>query len=76
MIKAEAYGAGAIEVAKTLQENNVDYLAVAVADEGAELRKAGITADIIVMNPEMTAFRTIFDNNLQPEVYSFRPCAP
>lgn len=72
MIKAEAYGAGAIEVAKTLQENNVDYLAVAVADEGAELRKAGITADIIVMNPEMTAFRTIFDNNLQPEVYSFR----
>ena len=72
MIKAEAYGAGAIEVAKTLQNNHVDYLAVAVADEGAELRKAGITADIIVMNPEMTAFRTIFNNHLQPEVYSFR----
>ena len=72
MIKADAYGAGAIEIAKTLQDNHVDYLAVAVADEGAALRKAGITADIIVMNPEMTALNTIFAYDLQPEIYSFR----
>ncbi len=71
MVKASAYGAGALEVAKTLQEHQVDYLAVAVADEGADLRKAGITANIIVMNPEMTSFKTMFDNLLEPEVYSF-----
>jgi len=72
MIKADAYGAGAIEIAKTLQEHHVDYLAVAVADEGAALRQAGITSDIIVMNPEMTAFKTMFRHRLEPEVYSFR----
>ena len=72
MIKADAYGAGAIEIAKTLQDHRVDYLAVAVADEGAELRKAGITQNIIVMNPEMSSFKTLFDYSLEPEVYSFR----
>ncbi len=72
MVKADAYGAGAVEVAKTLQDHCVDYLAVAVADEGAALRKAGITANIMVMNPEMTAFKTMFDYDLEPEVYSFR----
>ena len=72
MIKADAYGAGAIEIAKTLQNHRVDYLAVAVADEGAELRKAGITQNIIVMNPEMSSFKTLFDYGLEPEVYSFR----
>ena len=71
MVKAFAYGAGFYEIAKTLQDHRVDYLAVAVADEGEQLRKAGITANILVMNPEMTAFKTIFDNNLEPEVYSF-----
>lgn len=71
MVKASAYGAGSYEIAKTLQEHHVDYLAVAVADEGSELRKAGITASIIIMNPEMTAFKTIFDYKLEPEVYSF-----
>ncbi len=72
MIKADAYGAGAVEIAKTLQDHRVDYLAVAVADEGVTLRKAGITANIMVMNPEMTAFKTLFDYRLEPEVYSFR----
>ncbi len=71
MVKAFAYGAGSYEIAKTLQEHHVDYLAVAVADEGSELRKAGITASIIIMNPEMTAFKTMFDYSLEPEVYSF-----
>lgn len=71
MVKASAYGSGSIEVAKTLQDRGVDYLAVAVADEGAELRKAGITRNIMVMNPEMTAFDTLFQYSLEPEVYSF-----
>ena len=72
MVKADAYGAGAVEVAKTLQDLRVDYLAVAVADEGAELRRHGITQNIMIMNPEMTAFKTMFDYDLEPEVYSFR----
>jgi alanine racemase len=72
MVKADAYGAGAVEVAKTLQEHRVDYLAVAVADEGVALRHNGITQNIMIMNPEMTAFKTMFDYDLEPEVYSFR----
>ena len=72
MIKADGYGAGAVEIAKTLQDHRVDYLAVAVADEGVALRQAGITANIMIMNPEMTAFKTMFDYDLEPEVYSFR----
>ena len=71
MVKASAYGSGSIEVAKTLQDRKVEYLAVAVADEGAELRKAGITTSIMVMNPERTSFGTLFDQKLEPEVYSF-----
>lgn len=72
MIKADAYGAGAVEIAKTLQEHRVDYLAVAVADEGATLRRNGITGNIMIMNPEMSSFKTLFDYDLEPEVYSFR----
>lgn len=71
MVKASAYGAGSVEVAKTLQDRGVHYMAVAVADEGAELRAAGITRGIIVMNPEMTSFGTLFRHRLEPEVYSF-----
>ena len=73
MVKADAYGAGAVEVAKTLQSQpQVGYLAVAVADEGALLRSQGITKNIIVMNPEMSSFNTLFEYNLETEVYSFR----
>ena len=71
MVKAFGYGAGSYEIAKTLQERGADYLAVAVADEGAELRKAGITMPIIVMNPEISSFRTLFSYRLEPEIYSF-----
>ena len=71
MVKASAYGAGSYEIAKTLQDHRVDYLAVAVADEGSDLRKAGITSSIIIMNPELTAFKTMFDYKLEPEIYSF-----
>lgn len=72
MVKAFAYGSGSVEVARTLQNNRCDYLAVAVGDEGAELRREGIRVPIVVMNPEKGAFGTIFDNKLEPEIYSFR----
>ena len=72
MVKAGAYGAGSLEVSRILQDHKVDYLAVAVADEGVELRNAGISTGIMIMNPEMTSFRTLFRYNLEPEVYSFR----
>lgn len=72
MVKAFGYGVGSYELAKTLQEHRCDYLAVAVADEGAELRKEGISIPIIVMNPEFSSFNVLFENSLEPEVYSFR----
>jgi len=71
MVKASAYGIGSFETSKTLQDQGIDYLAVAVADEGADLRKAGITSNIIIMNPEMTSFKMLFDYRLEPEVYNF-----
>ena len=71
MVKAFAYGSGGAEIAGILQYNKVDYLGVAYADEGVELRKAGITLPIMVMNPEVNAFEAIVENNLQPEIYSF-----
>ena len=72
MVKAFAYGAGSVEVSKALQTSGlVDYLAVAVADEGVELRKAGITLPIIIMDPEVAALDLILENNLQPNIYSF-----
>lgn len=71
MVKAFAYGAGSVEVSKALQESQmVDYLAVAVADEGAELRKAGITLPIVIMDPELSALDLIIENNLQANIYS------
>ena len=71
MVKAFAYGAGSVEVSKALQTSGlVDYLAVAVADEGVELRKAGITLPIIIMDPEVAALDVILENNLQPNIYS------
>ena len=71
MVKAFAYGAGSVEVSKALQASElVDYLAVAVADEGVELRRAGITLPIIIMDPEVAAMDLILENNLEPNVYS------
>jgi len=71
MVKASGYGVGSLETSKTLQDAGIDYLAVAVADEGADLRKAGITSNIMIMNPEMTSFKMLFDYRLEPEVFSF-----
>lgn len=71
MIKADGYGTGAFELARTLQEHHVDYLAVAVADEGRALRERGIRTPIMVMNPELSSASTLFAHQLEPEVYSF-----
>ena len=70
MIKASGYGAGSHELAKTLQSQGASYLAVAVHDEGADLRQAGITLPIIVLNPAVDDLNAIFDNRLEPEIYS------
>lgn len=71
MVKAFAYGSGGAEIAGILQYHKVDYLGVAYADEGIELRKAGVTLPIMVMNPEEAAFESIVEYNLEPDIYSF-----
>lgn len=72
MVKAFSYGSGSFEIANILQFHRVDYLAVAYADEGIELRKAGITMPIMVMNPEEQSYDTMIQYNLEPEIFSFR----
>jgi len=71
MVKAFAYGSGGAEIAGILQFHKIDYLGVAYADEGVELRKAGIQLPIMVMNPEESTFDAIVENNLEPDIYSF-----
>ncbi|WP_207423358.1 bifunctional UDP-N-acetylmuramoyl-tripeptide:D-alanyl-D-alanine ligase/alanine racemase [Desertivirga brevis] len=72
MVKAFSYGSGSFEIANLLQFNKVDYLAVAYADEGVTLRKAGITLPIMVMNPDVLGFDVMVEHRLEPEIYSFR----
>ena len=71
MVKAFAYGSGGAEIAGALQYHQADYLGVAYADEGVELRNAGITIPVMVMNPDETSFETLVEYNLEPEFYSF-----
>lgn len=71
MIKASGYGAGSHELARTLQAQGASYLAVAVHDEGADLRRAGITMPILVLNPTVENFHALFADRLEPEIYSF-----
>lgn len=72
MVKAFAYGTGSVEVSRCLQQEHLaDALAVAVCDEAVELRRAGITLPIIIMDPEETALKKIIENNLEPNIYSF-----
>lgn len=71
MLKANGYGCGSLELAKTLQPQGAAAIAVAVIDEGIELRKAGITMPVIVLNPRADNYKLMFDYRLEPEVYSF-----
>lgn len=70
MVKAFGYGAGSYELAKTLQSQGAAYLAVAAHDEGVDLRKAGITMPIMVLNPKVVDYGALFEYNLEPEIYS------
>lgn len=71
MVKALSYGAGAYEIAGLMQFHRVDWLAVAYADEGVDLRRQGIRLPIMVMNPEPSAFQSLTEYDLQPEIFSF-----
>jgi len=71
MVKASSYGSGSYEIASLLQFHKADYLAVAYADEGVELRKGGISLPIMVMNPETNSFDALVQFNLEPDIYSF-----
>lgn len=72
MVKAFSYGSGIYEVANLLEYQRVDYLTVAYPDEGVALRKAGVKLPIMVMNPEVSAYRVLLKYKMEPEIYSFR----
>lgn len=72
MVKAFSYGSGSFEVANVLQFNKLDYLTVAFVDEGAELRRAGISIPIMVLSPHEGTFEDILLYDLEPEIYSIR----
>lgn len=72
MVKAFAYGSGSNEIANLLQYHRVDYLGVAYADEGVELRKNNITLPVMVMNPTAESFEQLLQYKLEPEIYSFK----
>ena len=71
MVKAFAYGSGGVEIAGVLQYHKIDYLGVAYADEGVEIRKAGITLPVMVLNPEESSFEALVDHQLEPDIFSF-----
>ncbi|MFI5170763.1 MAG: bifunctional UDP-N-acetylmuramoyl-tripeptide:D-alanyl-D-alanine ligase/alanine racemase [Chitinophagales bacterium] len=72
MVKAFSYGSGQAEIARLLAHHRVDYLAVAYADEGVDLRRQGIKVPIMVMNPEPDTFNQMLQYDLEPEIYSKR----
>lgn len=72
MVKAFSYGSGSFEIANLLQHQNVDYLGVAYTDEGIDLRLAGITVPIMVMNPDVRSFPAMIQYGLEPEIYNIR----
>lgn len=69
VVKASAYGTGSSEIARILERNQVEYLAVAFADEGIALRQAGIETKIMVFNPDLSSLPDIIRFELEPEVY-------
>lgn len=70
MVKASGYGAGSYEIARTLQDCGAAYIAVAVLDEGMELRRRGISMPIMVMNPRVANYKAMFAARLEPEIYN------
>lgn len=76
MVKASGYGAGSYEIAKTLQDAGASYLAVAALDEGLDLRKNGITMPVMIMNPHSANYRSLFQNRLEPVIYTMSMVRP
>ena len=72
MVKANGYGIGAVEVAVCLANCGIDALAVAYTDEGVQLREAGISLPILVLEPNVTDFAPLFKHRLEPELFSIR----
>ena len=72
MVKASAYGGGSVQIATQLAFHRIDYLAVAYADEGVELREAGISVPVMVMSPEAKGFEQMIQYNLEPELFNFK----
>jgi alanine racemase len=70
MVKAFAYGAGPAEISALLEYHRVSYLGVAYADEGVDLRNAGVTMPVMVMNPDPSASEVMISYLLEPEIYS------
>lgn len=66
LVKANAYGHGAVEFAALMEDAGADYLAVAYPVEGIELRQAGIKLPIMVLTSGTDFFNEIIDNNLEP----------
>lgn len=72
MVKAFAYGSGGSAIGSLLEFNRVDYLGVAYADEGVDLRESGVTIPVMIMNPDPDSFGIIIRYNLEPEIYSMK----
>lgn len=66
LVKANAYGAGAVEMSRLLERAGADYFAVATTGEGVELRQAGIMLPILVLNPGIESFDEIIEYKLEP----------
>lgn len=71
MVKAQSYGSGVEKMAAFFEQQGMDYLGVAYADEGVELRKQGIKLPILVMNAEEDGFEDCINYQLEPAIYSF-----
>ena len=70
VVKANAYGHGAIQVSKVAVECGADFLAVATVEEGLELRRAGFNVPILILGliPADTAAKVVVDNDLTATV--------
>jgi alanine racemase len=72
MVKAQSYGSGLEKMGAYLENQGIDYLGVAYADEGVELRKHGIQLPILVMNTEEDGFEDCILNNLEPAIFTLK----
>ncbi|HTH51078.1 MAG TPA: alanine racemase [Pyrinomonadaceae bacterium] len=70
VVKADAYGHGAVECAKRLEAEGVDWFGVAIPEEGCELREAGITKPILCLGSVFPGQEsTVVDNELTPIIF-------